>query len=374
MDDKPHTWADQAQRKTIMLVDDNHATLAAGKEILKELYRVYPMPSAEILFELLANVRPNLILLDIEMPGLNGYDTIKRLRATPQWADIPVIFLTGRTDMGSELKGLSMGAIDYVYKPFSAPLLLRRIETHLNSEAQKEQLKLWNGNLEQAIRERTKQVINLQEAILSTVANLVEFRDDLTGDHVMRTQKYLTVLVSQMIENGIYAEETALWDMDYLIPSAGLHDVGKIAISDLILRKPSKLTSEEFEIMKSHAAIGIEIIEKIERSAGESAFLRHARLIAGAHHEKWDGSGYPAGLAGPEIPLEGRLMAVADVYDALVSSRSYKPPFDTESANQIIIDGSGTHFDPLLISVFMQVADRLALIANSCDLSYAAKG
>jgi putative two-component system response regulator len=355
---------EDGERKRVLLVDDNMTNLTSGKEMLKDFYRVYPAPSADIMFDLLDNIIPDMILLDIEMPEMNGYEAIKRLKSIPHWTDIPVIFLTSKTDEGSELEGLSLGAIDYVTKPFSAPLLQKRIENHLFAETQKKQLKEFNTRLEEMVRQKTAQVFNLQTAVLSTVADLVEFRDDMTGGHIYRTQKYLEILLNQMIEENIYAEEIADWDMDYLLPSAQLHDVGKIAISDMILNKPGKLTAEEFDIMKTHAAIGVEAIKKIEQNAEEHAFLRHAKRIAGTHHERWDGEGYPAGVSGEDIPLEGRLMAIADVYDALVSARPYKKPFSTEEARQIIEGGSGKHFDPALVKVFTKVADQFAAVAR----------
>jgi putative two-component system response regulator len=187
----------------------------------------------------------------------------------------------------------------------------------------------------------------------------------MTGRHVTRTQKYLQLLVDKLIEENIYADEIAAWDLDFLIPAAQLHDVGKIAISSDILNKPGKLTPQEFEEMKKHVTVGVEAIERIAGKMEEHAFLRHARIIAAAHHEKWDGSGYPAGLRGREIPLEGRLMAIADVYDALISTRSYKKPIPTQEAEKIIGEGRGSHFDPVLVDIFFMVADRFAEIAES---------
>jgi putative two-component system response regulator len=208
-------------------------------------------------------------------------------------------------------------------------------------------------------------VYDLQSSILTAVAEMVEFRDSLTGGHVSRTQRYLKLLVDTLIEENIYPDAIAAWDLDFLIPSAQLHDVGKIAISDAILKKPGKLTDEEFEEMKKHVSVGVEAIKRVESSMAEHAFLRHARVIAGMHHEKWDGSGYPNGLKGKEIPLEGQLMAIADVYDALISERPYKKPFAPEEAERIIEEGRGTHFDPLLVDVFHKISPRLAKIAES---------
>jgi putative two-component system response regulator len=355
---------EESERKKILLVDDNMTNLTSGKEMLKDQYKVYPVPSADIMFDLLENLIPEMILLDIEMPDMNGYEAIKRLKSEPRWAGIPVIFLTSKTDEGSELEGLSLGAIDYVAKPFSAPLLLKRIENHLFTEMQKKQLKEFNTNLEEMVRLKAAQIFNLQNAVLSTVSDLVEFRDDVTGGHVSRTQKYLKILLDKLMKENIYTNEVSGWDMDYLLPSAQLHDVGKIAISDLILNKPGKLTQEEFEIMKTHVAVGVDAIKRIEKNTEEHAFLRHAKRIAGTHHEKWDGTGYPTGLKGEDIPLEGRLMAIADVYDALISPRPYKKAFSTYEARQIIESGKGSHFDPVLVEVFSKVADQFAAAAR----------
>jgi putative two-component system response regulator len=342
------------ERKRIFLVDDNGTHLTAGKEILKKMYKVYPIPSARIMFALFVDIIPDMILLDIEMPEMNGYETIKKLKVDPRWWDIPVIFLSARTDTGSELEGLNLGAIDYVAKPFSAPLLLKRIENHLFAEWQKRQLKEMSDILGK-IRQKTMQIVNLQNAVLGTVRNLVEFRDNVTEGRVRRTQNYLKLLVDDILEEEIYTEETSTWNMDYLIPSAQLYDVGKIAISDNILNKPGKLSCEEFEIMKTHAAIGAEIIQKSDESDEEHDFMRHARLIAGGHHERWDGTGYPLGVKGKEIPLEARLMSIVDVYDALTSVRPYKQPLSSGEAKEIIWDGKGTQFDPVLVDEFLKV-------------------
>jgi putative two-component system response regulator len=244
----------ERESKMIFIVDDDMTILTAGKAMLKGRYKVCPVPSISIMFDLLENITPDLILLDIEMPEINGYEAIKRLKLEPKWAEIPVIFLTSRVDKGSELKGLSLGAIDYVTKPFSASLLRKRIENHLK-------LAEFNTNLKEMVQRKSAQIFNLQNAVLSTVADMVEFRDEVTGGHVARSQQYLKLLVDKLLEEGIYTDEVSHWDMDYLLPSAQLHDVGKIAISDTILNKPDKLISEEFESAKTHVVIEVKIIK-----------------------------------------------------------------------------------------------------------------
>jgi putative two-component system response regulator len=300
-----------------------------------------------------------MILLDIDMPEMNGYEAIKILKAKKETKDIPVIFLTGKTDTENELEGLDLGAIDYITKPFMPPLLLKRIEVHLlvesqkkTLEAQQKELKNFNDNLQKMVDEKTKTVLELQDAILKTVADLVESRDDITGGHIERTQRGVELLVEGLRDNPVYGREVAGWDIKLLLQSSQLHDVGKIAISDRILQKPGRLTDEEFGDMKKHTVFGVQIIERIEASTSASDFLKYAKIFAGTHHEKWDGSGYPNALAGENIPLQGRIMALADVYDALVSERPYKKAFSHAEAMKIIQDGKGTQFDPALTDVF----------------------
>ena len=355
----------ESVRQKIMMVDDNRASLTMGKGILDKYYDVYALPSADKLFNFLKRVTPDLIMLDIEMPGMNGYEAITILKGGRQYADIPVIFVTAKSEESDEYDGLALGAIDYVTKPFSAALLLKRIENHLLIQKQKVKLRDYNDNLIKMVKDKTQQVVSLQNAIISTVADLVEFRDNSTGCHVNRTQKYLQALVEQLIKDGVYADELILWNMDIILPSAQLHDLGKISISDTILNKPGRLTEEEFSIMKTHTKRGVEAIERMERFGYFADFLKYAKSFAEAHHEKWDGSGYPYGLNGLNIPLEGRIMAIADVYDALISARPYKKAFPTEEAVRIIVEGDGTHFDPALIKIFKKLSGEFAAISKN---------
>jgi putative two-component system response regulator len=329
-----------------------------------ERYNVFTVPSAQKLFQLLAQTLPDLILLDVVMPEISGYEAIGTLKSNPQTADIPVIFLTSRADTTSELEGFSLGAVDYISKPFSPQLLLKRVEVHLLLESQKAELKDLNKNLQHLVDEKTGEVLELQNAMLITMANLVEYRDNVTGGHVERTEHFLRLLVEEMLEEGIYRDILDSWDINLFLHSSKLHDVGKIAIKDNILLKPGPLTREEFEEMKKHAVFGETVIEKIQQNAKESIFLTHAKIMAGTHHEKWDGTGYPRGMAGSKIPLQGRLMAFVDVYDALISDRPYKKAFSPEQAVKIISDGCGTQFDPDLTKVFLSASKRFHVCAD----------
>lgn len=352
-------------KKTIFLVDDDITNLTIGKNALSGDYNVFTLNSGTRLLKMLDKTMPDMILLDVEMPEMNGYDTIKMIKRKSETADIPIIFLTAKNDSESELEGLSLGAIDYIFKPFSPPLLLKRIEVHLLVESQKKELIHYNDNLQEMVKAKTKTVVELQNAILKTMAELVECRDDVTGGHIERTQNYLKTLINAMTRCHLFAEETSSWDMDIVLQSAQLHDVGKISIKDSILLKPGRLTQEEFEKIKEHTLMGEKIITEIEKSTSEQAFLKYAKILAGTHHEKWDGSGYPFGLRGQAIPLLGRLMAIADVYDALVSERPYKKAFTHEEAAAIISEGSGTHFEPVLVELFLSVSDEFKKIAVS---------
>jgi putative two-component system response regulator len=360
------------KRKTVFLVDDDLTNLTVGIAALEELYDVLTLSSGELLLKMLGKSIPDLILLDVNMPGMNGYDTIRHIKGNPATAAIPVIFLTAKSDGGSELEGLSLGAVDYIVKPFSAALLLKRIEIHLLLEAQtkelmeqKAELVRFNNNLQDMVNAKIKTVVELQDTLLMAMAELVECRDDVTGRHIERARSYLAVLIDAMKRQGLFTAEVSTWNIKLVLQSAQLHDVGKIAVKDGILNKLGKLSNEEFEEIKRHAAFGGALIEKIIRHTNERAFLEYAKIFALTHHERWDGSGYPSGLKGEDIPLLGRLMAIADVYDALRSASPYKDAYSHDEAVKIIWEGRGTHFDPRLVDLFISVAGEFEKIADA---------
>jgi putative two-component system response regulator len=353
------------ERELILMVDDDPAILRAGKNVLSEKYSVVTLSSGEKLLAFLENVAPALILLDVMMPGIDGYETLQILRSKGRTRNIPVIFLTAKTDSGDEVKGLRMGAVDYIAKPFLPDLLLMRIEVHLLVESQKKtleaqqwELQNFNANLLRMVEQKTRTVFDLQNAIIKTVADMVEYRDDITGSHEDRTRRGVGLLISGLMGQDRYREESSKWDVEMLVQSSQLHDVGKIAVRDVVLRKPSSLEEKEFEEMKKHTIFGVQMIDQIRANATENDFLKYAKVFAGSHHERWDGTGYPYNLKGEQIPLLGRVMAIADVYDALVSERPYKKPLDHKEAVQIILAGRGTQFDPNLCDLFSALSEQ----------------
>jgi len=330
--------------KTIFVVDDSDTNLSMAENALEDLYCVMTMPSAAKMFTLLEKVTPDLILLDIEMPDMNGFEALQQLKTHDAYSAIPVIFLTGMTDVSTEVQGFELGAVDFIAKPFSAPVLLNRIKTHLD--------------IDELIHKRTTQLRRLQNSLVYVLANMVESRDKTTGGHIERTTAYIKILMNAMLERGVYVDEMRSWDLDLVASSARLHDLGKIAISDLVLNKTDKLTKDEYEMIKKHAQEGERNIDQIVVRTGNEAFLHHAKLFAGYHHEHWDGTGYPYGLKELNIPLQGRILAVADVYDALVSVRPYKKAYSHEEAMNVIMSNSGKHFDPNIADVFFEVKEQ----------------
>jgi putative two-component system response regulator len=343
----------------VLVVDDAPENLAVMSELLRGDYRVLVATSGERALALAASSPPDLIVLDVMMPGLDGYEVCRRLKDSAATAHIPIIFLTSIDDEDSERTGFELGAVDFVGKPVRAAVFLARVRTHVQLKQAGDSLRLHAHHLAQLVDERTREVGTIQDVTIFALASLAETRDNETGNHIRRTQHYVRALALALRSHRRFRAALGDEEIEMLFKSAPLHDIGKVGVPDHILLKPGKLTPEEFELMKQHAVFGSDAIRRAEALIGaEQSFLRFAREIAVGHHEKWDGSGYPQGLSGDDIPLSARLMAVADVYDALISKRVYKPAFPHEKAVQILVDGRGTHFDPDILDGFLGIAEE----------------
>ncbi|STQ89617.1 response regulator [Iodobacter fluviatilis] len=358
-------------RRTILLVDDTPANLAVLNDCLKDTYKLRIANNGEqalILAE--RDPVPDLVLLDVMMPNMDGIEVCQRLKAKNKTNDIPVIFLTAKTQEADEINGFNAGAVDYIHKPLNPAIVQARVKNHITIQDLKNSIRLYNQTLEERVEQRTQELLKIQDATILAMGVMAELRDEETGLHLKRTQEYLRCLAGAVADHPRFIHQLDPENIAGMAKSAPLHDIGKVGVPDAILHKPAKLTDEEFTIMKNHPTYGRNIIREVERMLGEeSVFLRYAREIAYGHQEKWDGSGYPQGAKGDEIPLSARLMAVADVYDALVSKRVYKEAFSHEKSVAIILEGKGKHFDPDLIDGFIKVAGQFQAIA----LQYADK-
>lgn len=354
------------ERPTVLVVDDTPQNLALMSELLGDRYTVKIAKTGEKALAIAAaEPRPDLILLDIMMPGMDGYEVCRHLKGDVATRHIPVIFLTAKVEVEDEEKGLKLGAVDYITKPISPPIVLARVETHLKLKASADFLRDRAAFLEQEVAKRTREVSAIQDVSTLALAGLAETRDTDTGAHIRRTQHYVKVLAERLQSEPRFAAELGTARIAMLFKSAPLHDIGKVGIPDRILLKPGRLEPHEMEIMKRHSMIGYGALRQAEVTLGTPVeFLSCAKEIARSHHEKWDGSGYPDGLSGTEIPLSARLMAVADVFDALISKRVYKEAIPHAEAVEIILDGKGNHFDPDLVDAFDEIQDQFASIAS----------
>jgi len=329
--------------KTVFVVDDCEITLALIENALKDEYNVISLISAENMFKLLDRTVPDLIMIDAGLQGMNGIETLQKLKFQRKHCDIPVIVLSDQAE--NEADALESGANDFISKPFSAKALHHRVKLHIN--------------IDSLIQERAKQFKDLQNNVIFVLAHMIEARDGTTGLHIERTTHYIKILLESMINHGTYINEIIEWDLDTIASSARLHDIGKISIPDHILNKKGRLTKEEFDVVKTHAAQGEKIIGLIMDRTEDNEFLHHARLFAGNHHERWDGSGYPRELKELDIPLHGRIMAIVDVYDALTSVRPYKDALTHEEAIEIIKNERGKQFDPKIVDIFLKIQKHL---------------
>jgi len=354
------------EKPTVLVVDDDPDILALISMLLQPHCRTRTASSGEEAIQsALGAPPPDLILLDILMPGITGIETCRRLKADARTREIPVIFLTALTDRSDEQRGLEIGAVDYVTKPISAAILLARIKTHLVLKAAADFLKDKNLFLEEEVARRTREVQVIQDVTIVAMASLADTRSKETGSHLRRTQHYVRALAKSLQRHPKFGALLDDKTIEILFKSAPLHDIGKVGIPDAILLKPGKLTAAEFEVMKTHTTLGRDAIAAAEKQIDAPVtFLRVARDIAYSHQEKWDGTGYPEGVAGEAIPVAARLMAVADCYDALISPRVYKAAYSHEKSVGIIQARRGRHFDPEIVDAFLGIQDEFAAIAK----------
>lgn len=354
------------RRHKVLIVDDTPEYIQVLLNLLRDEYAIAVANNGERALKLASTEPlPDVILLDVLMPGLDGYEVCRRLKADPRTAAIPVIFLTGLSDYLDEQRGLDLGAVDYIHKPFAPSLVKARLRNHL-------ELKTHRDHLEEMVSDRTRELLLTQDAAIFGLGILAEYRDIETGEHIRRTQEYVRLIAEGLMEHprfrGYFDHNT----LRLLLNSAPLHDIGKVGVADIVLQKPGPLTPAEMGIMKQHTLFGREIIGRIEagmHNKPASSFLRIAGEIAYTHHEHWDGSGYH-GLKGEEIPISGRLMALADVYDALTSERVYKRAYSHEEAIRLISQGDGRtcpeHFDPDVLQAFLDQAEEVRMVCLFC--------
>ena len=349
-----------AEKPVVLVVDDAPDNIALASSLLKSEYKVKVATNGAKALQIVKQAAPDLILLDVMMPVLDGYETCRQLQADPVLADIPVIFLTARQEQEDEAKGLALGAVDYITKPLNPAILLSRVKTHIKLHQAQQFFRDKASYLEAEVARRMKEISLIQEVSIVAMASLAETRSNETGAHIQRTAAYVRELALFLQNRRGYRDVLTPENIQLLVRSAPLHDIGKVGIPDSILLKPGKLTVEEFAVMKTHAAIGRDAIRRAELLLGtEESFLQFAKEIAQGHHEKWDGSGYPRGLAGEAIPIEARIVALADVFDALTARRPYKEPWPLADTLAHLQAQAGLHFDPSLVPLFLGLVPQL---------------
>ncbi len=339
-------------KKSILIVDDDKSNLIMAQKLLDEQYRVAAVNSGMLALEYLERNRPDLILLDIQMPQMNGFEVMKKIQKSQEWKKIPVIFLTADRDPETEENCFLLGAMDYIGKPFVPTIMLMRIKHTLELES--------NGrSLEKMVQQQLQQITQIQQDIIFMMANLIESRDGTTGDHVKRTSIFAHMLARKMKNQGIYADVITEEYVEYMRKAAPLHDIGKIMVSDVILQKPGALTDQEYERMKMHAAEGGRLIRENMKNMVDQEFVRISGNMANYHHEKWAGGGYPENRRGEEIPLEARILAVADVFDALAFKRQYKEKMPLDQVFEIMRRERGKSFEPVILDAFLEMEEEL---------------
>ena len=354
-------------KQTILIVDDTPENITVLGELLKPVYAVRVSTNGKQALEsAVFQPLPDLILLDVMMPEMDGYEVLSRLRKMPETCDIPVIFITALDGVEDESLGFDLGAADYITKPLRPAIVMARIKAQLELKQARDRLRDQNAWLETEVERRMSQNQRIQDASMRALASLAETRDNETGNHILRTQAYVNVLARELAKHPQHAAALTPTMIDSYTKAAPLHDIGKVGIPDEILYKPGKFEPEEWAVMQTHSRIGSDAIWRAiqhEEDQSELDFLHIAMDISHYHHEKWDGSGYPEGLKGKNIPLSARLMALADVFDALISKRAYKPAFTVDKAIEIIAEGKGNHFDPEIVEAFLARLDEFRKIA-----------
>ncbi|MBQ6806967.1 MAG: response regulator [Lachnospiraceae bacterium] len=347
-------------KKIILVVDDDKTNLMVAQKVLSDEYRVAAVNSGELCFHYLERNCPELILLDIQMPGMDGFAVMEKLQQHEEWSRIPVIFLTADRSEQTEEKCFRVGAVDYIGKPFVPAIMIQRVKRTLELED-------YRKSLEQMVEQQLQRITQLQQDIIFTMANLIESRDGTTGEHVRRTSIYTDMLIRRMKKKGVYAQEITSEFVDYMHKAAPMHDIGKITVSDIVLQKPGKLTDEEYTMIKNHTVAGGKMIRENMSSLVEPEFIEIACDVAKYHHEKWNGKGYPEGLSGTAIPLSARILAVTDVFDALVSKRQYKAGMSLEQAFEIMAKDRGESFEPIILDTFFDMSEELTEIMKELE-------
>ena len=357
---------DKGASGTIMVVDDTPANLHLLEVMLTQAgYRPLLFPSAELALRAALRRVPDLILLDVMMPDMDGYTFCQRLQADPTLRDVPVLFISALHDTASKVRAFESGGVDYLTKPFHEAEVLARVRTQLRLREMHVALKARNDTLAELVDAKVREISSSQLATIVAMSKIAEYRDDETGAHIERTRTFCKVLAEAVAARSPYADVVDPAFIENLYNASVLHDIGKVGISDAILFKPGKLSPAEFEAMKEHTLIGARTLESVRAQYPGNGFITMGIEVTRSHHERWDGSGYPDGLSGEAIPLAARIMAIADVYDALRSRRPYKEPFTHERSVAIIQEGRGGHFDPALVDAFNPIADRFAVISDA---------
>jgi putative two-component system response regulator len=353
-------------KPSILVVDDSPVNLSLVAGLLRDRYLVKAATDGEKALSLVRADPPGLILLDLEMPGMDGYEVCRRLKADPMTRPIPVIFLTSHTEVESELRGLALGAADYITRPINPGILMSRVRAHYSEASHAEDMRVANAYLNYEVDRRTRELAAMQDVTILALASLAETRDIDTGNHLRRTQNYVRALANRLRSHPAFSDYLSAAIIDLLFKCAPLHDIGKVGIPDRILLKPGRYEPDEYALMKLHPILGYNAIVRAQLTSAESSqFFDVAKDIVHSHHEKWDGTGYPQGLAGPDIPIPARLVALADVYDALISRRVYKSGISHEQATQVIVEGRGSHFDPDVVDAFLALAQEFQGIAQT---------